>query len=269
MLSRIAYPELTLFNMETKWIDISRLPKIPRETDWNVTFCLLQNPTFTFPENLSPAQQALLELSEGELLLIMHWVIKKKWISRHKIPFPRKAQALYEPKGDYWFWILELCLQLHPTEFGQKYRNAGEWFCWLIHEQRQVNGAGVVNDKIRKGGQKEAIRQNYQSISGKLRRGENPFNQESTPHHWLLAEAGLSLAEVSDRFDQQYWKKFKAALSKVSKLDGFDYVWIGEEKLCAQGGRGKHVVSIDLPQSPLLLGERNLPYAQTVTGQGF
>lgn len=84
--------------------------------------------------------------SEGELALIyyranaweiaLHWVIKKKWNKKHKIPTKRSLAKRLEPKGEFLRQILLLCEGCHakqeavPTNI--PYPNAAHWFCLVF-----------------------------------------------------------------------------------------------------------------------------------------
>jgi hypothetical protein len=127
--------------MKTNWTLVPALPFIP-EPDWNIWFNKLENPVYEIPCKLTPTEKVLLGMTEGEWLIVFHFVIKKKWLKKHKIPIKPKEAKIFEPKGTYWYWLLELCIQLHITQWGHAYDNAGHWFFCLANERRGSNLKG-------------------------------------------------------------------------------------------------------------------------------
>lgn len=240
-----------------EWIDIPSLPTLKNEPEWDTALKGIEIFQCIILRELEPAEIAFLEGDAGKWVMVFHWVIKKKWLSKHKIPFIRGLGKLYEPEGNFWYWLLEICIQCHSTSWGIPYRNASHWYSCLFWERKHPNIEYIVSgiskqDTNKYPSGREAYRKNEQAIVGALRKGENPLDARLIRHHCCLMQASIEMAELSDRFRSQYWRKFLAAYSKwIDSLKNFNFVSIETKKetirLAEQDGRGKHKKTIPLP----------------------
>ncbi len=241
-----------------KWCDVPDLPALKKDSEWNTALKGLEFfQGVILPElEPTPAEVAFLVADAGRTSMVLHWVVKKKWLSKHKIPFIRGVGKLYEPEGDFWYWLLELCIQCHLTSWGKPYRNASHWYSCLFWERKLPNieyavfGISSQNTNEYTTGM-EAYRKNEQAIVGLLRKGENPFSARFNLHHCCLMQASIEMANSSDRFRSQYWRKFLAAYSKwINSLKNFNFISVetknGTKRLVAQKGQGKHKVTLPL-----------------------
>jgi hypothetical protein len=68
-------------------------------------------------------------------MIIVHWVIRKRFNTRHKIPLKKKDADTYESMGKLYTDVYNACERLHSFING-KYRNAAHWFGIILKEQR-------------------------------------------------------------------------------------------------------------------------------------
>ncbi|MDJ0571503.1 MAG: hypothetical protein QNJ53_20985 [Pleurocapsa sp. MO_192.B19] len=247
-----------------EWVYVPRLPRLKKDPVWDTCFDLLQTPHYQPYRKLLPCEQLSLECREGRWLIVFHWVIKKKWLSKHKIPTRQKK---YEPEGEFWFWILELCLQLHSTKWGKPYENAADWFSWIVYERRLPDWEALFPELKQSNSDEKPIgritktkfKENEQLISGDLRQGKNPWHPEFNPHHYSIISAALEMSEYSDRFHNQFWKKFLAAYSGwIKSLAHFNFVFLKNNQLVMQEGRGQFTSVLPLPSDLIPLSPPQL-----------
>ncbi len=266
--------------MKNKWILVPALPSLT-QADWNTCFNRLEKPVYEIPCSLTPTEKVLLAMLEAEWLIVFHWVIKKKWIKKHKIPIKPKLAKLFEPKGTYWYWILELCLQLHATQWGNAYDNAGHWYVCLANERKSVDveafnsilqyyKSGKDQD-LKKAdesekvwlGKKSSVIESERQFIGALRRGTNLLHPHSYPHHYRLVEAALELKDKSDIFRVKFWNEFLSAYSKwinslrektksheqntKSHEPYFASCYAVGQNILVQQGKGKYTRPIEMP----------------------
>jgi hypothetical protein len=254
-------------NMEANWTLVPALPSLP-ETAWNTWFKKLQDPIYEIPYKLTPTEKFLLSMLEAEWLIIFHFIIRKKWLNKHKIPIKPREVKLFEPKGTYWYWLLELCIQLHITKSGNAYYNAGHWFFLLVNERRGANikafDSVSQHCKIEEHqepqkqensnkawiGEKNSVIAAEQRFIGALRKSENPFHPDCYPHHYRLMESALEMKDFSNEFRANFWRPFMNAYSGWIKSirSNFDSCAAIGEKVVIQNGRGKHKIPVEIPK---------------------
>ena len=243
--------------MNTKLVLVPALPSLNLE-DWDTCFYLLENPIFELPCCLSPAEKKLLAMLEAEWLIVFHWVIKKKWLKKHKIPIKPKPAKLFEPKATYWYWVLELCIQLHTFQKDSTYKNAGDWFKALVNERKSINLASfdsiveLEETEERKSawsGEKESVIKAEKHLIGALRKSENPFDASFYPHHYNLFQTALQLKDTSDQFRGEFWNPFLTAYSQwiESLRANFASCHAVGENILVQKGQGKFVKRFEMP----------------------
>ena len=255
---------------------INLVPALPllTQSDWNTCFNLLENPIFELPCSLSPAEETLLAMLEGEWLIVFHWVIKKKWLKKHKIPGKPMLAKLFEPKATYWYWVLELCIQLHTFQKENSYQNAGDWYKALVNERKAINLKSFdsivasketeetksawsgekesVETEERKSawlGEKESVIKAEKHLIGALRKSENPFDVSFYPHHHNLFQTALQLKDSSDQFRSEFWNPFLTAYSGwiESLRANFASCHAVGENILVQKGQGKFVKRFEMP----------------------
>jgi hypothetical protein len=136
-------------------------------------------------------QQQFLGLAKASQELALHWVYKKKWNPQHPIPKWKHLKDVIktvEPFGDVLLGWLNLCESLH-TIAPNGYRSAGEWFAAIACEiHAETFDAGLCDGK-----DSLFVQGRASTISAKLRRGTNPFDQARQPHQWLAVNLALNL----------------------------------------------------------------------------
>lgn len=261
------------------WVNAPDLPTLKKDLEWNTALKGIELFQTISLDNFEPAIEAYFVADAGRFQMVLHWVIKKKWLSKHKIPFMRSVGQLYEPEGDLWYWILELCIQCHATKFGNSYRNSSHWYSCLFWEIKLPNIEYCLSRTQKQETTTYAdgmtkYRKNHQQIVGFLRKLENHFNVAIEPHHYRLMQASIEMADTSDRFRKQYWYKFLAAYSKwIEALKKFNFISVenhrGDERLVAQVGRGKFKKTLPSPTNLQTQTNSNIiPSAQNPPGKG-
>lgn len=249
---------------EAKLID--RVPILKKDPQWNFALQVVQCPTVLTA--LSPEQQTAIEVFSGKWLLFLHWVIKKKWISKHKVPISPKYVKFYEPKGEQLYRILEMCIQCHSTPWGAHYSNAAQWFSAIVATERGMEIDYVLNESEKAKGKEgngktkdnrvyknDMLYHHWEVIKILQYAGNDviktpmkkPYSPNEMPHHYCLIEAASDLARNSDIFKKQFWNPYLAAYRKwiVSLNDPFwQAVWVDQGKLKAKLGRGNGVKTI-------------------------
>jgi hypothetical protein len=97
--------------MELKYIE-----SIPRSVDpeFDKAIRLLLNP----PVSLSQKNYYYLQLAGclGIWAIAFHWLYKKQWNEKHKIPISHQKAKLVEPFGEMLYQLLSLCKHCYNTE---------------------------------------------------------------------------------------------------------------------------------------------------------
>jgi hypothetical protein len=218
-------------------------------SDWETAF--EKGQSVVLPICCLPASKAFnkyLSVETARWRILLHWVVKKKWCSKLKIPGGRKIAKSLEASGENLKQVLELCIQLHPfSRYRYSYSDAADWFTEIIDEVRCAE-IQAFQERSRTGNEGEAqlTKDTCSNISGSLRGSEpiNPFCPESEPHIWGLIELALEQADRSDRFRKTYWKDFLKSLVAINKKhkQGGEITLVevdGELMACEGQGRGK------------------------------
>ncbi len=120
---------------------------------WDKTFSLLQQSCPLQPlipsVRFKPAIELRMSNVEADWQIVLHWVVRKKWNPRLKIPVPCKVALLYERWGELMFRALELCIQCHNASHpaSQYYRNPSDWYLQLIIEARSHDLCAVIDNQ--------------------------------------------------------------------------------------------------------------------------
>ena len=235
-----------------KIVLIETIPTTYIDSEWVSTFEKAQQivlPVYCLKDIDNRALRKFIKVETARWRIILHWVVKKKWCSKLKIPDSRKIAKSFEATGEHFKQVLELCIQLHPvSKYGHLYSNARNWFSQIINEVRTAEILAFV-ERNRTGNEGEAqiAKETCSNISGSLRGCEpkNPFCSEAEPHIWRLIESAIEMADKSDLFDKTYWKDFKKSLADINKKrkEGGSLTLIenddGGLSACLGQGRGK------------------------------
>lgn len=146
-------------------------------------------------------------------LLVLHWLIKLRWNSKHRIPYHTKGlKDAHKPFGELYKAASLIIQDCHFRQIGYShdYGHPVEWFAGLLGENA-IEGAFQSNKS-------EGIK-HLQGQTKKLRSYENPFDPQSEPHTWKFAQSAIDSAQGYglDIFARELWRPFLAARSDLAK----------------------------------------------------
>ena len=132
---------------------------------------------------ISVQQEIGLQIVESIYQIIAHWVYKKRWHTRHKMPAKKRVCDAVEPLADLVLVYCNLCIELHAIGRGPEYPNAVAWLAAIVTEMQRDTFSGFFRKKTKAdliAETRDAIRQ--------LRDEENPIDPEHSPNlHRLLS----------------------------------------------------------------------------------
>ncbi len=145
-------------------------------------------------------------------LLILHWLIKLRWNSKHKVPYTtRGLKDAHKPFGELYKSVSLIIQDCHFRQFGysRDYTHPVIWF------------AGILSENVVEGayqGNKSSGIKILQATTKKLRSYENPFDPEK-PHTWKFAQSAIDSAQAHslDIFAKELWRPFLTARSVLAK----------------------------------------------------
>jgi hypothetical protein len=172
---------------------------------WNPVITSLQKP-FIRLDNTPHIDKAI-AITENYWVVATHWVYKKKWNPKHRIPCKRDIALLCEPMGNLLLSILNLTEALHSIHpLGRHYDNAAMWFdcvCWEMKNEGLADLLGLTateSKRDRVGG----IRSQLSSYRDK----KNPHDFDRDPHTWRLIQAAqeVSMSRIFPTIDKKIWR---------------------------------------------------------------
>ncbi len=224
------------------------IPTIPTEKiipPWDSAITSIE--TFVYPT--VPFNNGLIQhlnFNDNVWEIALHWLLKKKWDSKHKIPVNRNIAAKIEPLGELLLQIIEICSQVHLL-YPDGYTNATEWFYHIALEMKN----GDIDDictPIKKGEGKSKHCSEIRSHIKKLRQIENPFDSVRSPHTHKLIQASINLCENFDIFKNNYYLPLIKAYScwerKLHDDDGWQLLTVEKEQLFIHTGKGRGKIKI-------------------------
>lgn len=172
---------------------------------WNPVLTSLQKPYIRLeatPANLGQA----IAITETYWVVATHWLYKKKWNSKHRIPYKRDLVRLCEPMGNLLLSILNLTVELHAIHpLGRHYANAAMWFDCVYWEMKNEGLADLLEltDCRGKDDRVRGIRRHLKSYKN----GGNPHDSEHEPHTWRLIQAALEVngSQSFPTFSKKIW----------------------------------------------------------------
>lgn len=228
--------------------------------------------------------------NNGEIALILyrvrawnialHWVIKKEWNTKHKIPTKRCLAKGYESKGEFLRQILLLCERCHTLQkevsIDIPYPNAACWFGLVFWELIISEMASAVvpeqstsprekrvdspkqNPAYRK--KRIQIQEETDEVMQLQSNYQNPVkgDVEGVTAIFKLFEVAIALAEKPNVFREKYLKPllnaWKAQI-KVKEDSGMGLVIREDDKVYIQlgKGRGKRILSCPKDIEKLIL----------------
>lgn len=239
---------------------------------WND--CIEQILSRPYPWRILPRKP-----NEGELALIwcrvyaweiaLHWVIRKEWNKKHKIPAKRSLAKMYEPKGEFLRHMLLLCDLCHAKQkavpINIRYPNAAHWFglvFWQLISREMVTAlispkqTEPINKTEHFFGQNPAHRQKRNQIQAEmheflqLQDYKNPVKEDKESAVFLLFEAAIVLAQQPNGFRTRYWKPFLLAGKaqvKVKETPEWGRIVRDNNSVYVQTGKGKAKRSLPAP----------------------
>lgn len=196
---------------------------------------------FLHPDTFIPLIQRTGHISQfylweyWEEALIIHWVIKQRFNSKHKIPAPRKVQNYIKPIGVLYSNVFKACEGLHSFTTNE-YRNAAHWFCYILRE-KGLEGVNL--------GTKRKSLEGLRSGNAMISRYENPVAADTHPHTHRFFELLLSLSEQSDIFRHEVLvpiKKSRQAWATAYKASDYQIgITKGEKEYRQLAGRGSGI----------------------------
>jgi len=204
----------------------------------------------------------------------IYWLVKKKWLSKLKIPGRHWQVKAFEPHGEFLKHELALCSECHTllAPNSVPYLNAAEWFKEIVTEKKasQVKAIdcppvnlGLPPGTVKKG-KKDASIERERKIIKIIDEGGNPFRPDNPfqSHQFSLIDAMNNFSKSYDGFRRDYKlpyiKAWRAWLRQRSTpLFQSHWIEVREDKedhqryqLCMTipgGGRGKRVFPFDPP----------------------
>jgi hypothetical protein len=219
----------------------------------------IEEEVITLPPDISPEHLAkILNGPPCHLYIAREWLIKLEWDRSYKIQQKKEVRDALKPHGmllQRYFRLCERChtlKEMNSQPLHPKITSVSEWFNLVFGE---LMGFTIHNTlypppiKIFHSNQKEAGIAVEKERLKMMKDGKNPFTQEFFPYlkielHALetLINSALSLIQISEPFEDDFWKPFLAQYSLwIRGLK--DPIWgrlvIENQKIYVRSGRGK------------------------------
>lgn len=221
---------------------VDRVPTEEISPPWDEAINSVQKPSIMLWIPDEPLRDQI-SLNEEIYTIALHWLLKKKWRSKHKIPASRKVANAVEPLGEFLFRLLNLCSECHvlaPRRLG----DAAEIFQKAVQEMKQGNLEEILSPDQKGDGKKKHCKTTFEEIKI-LKSNQNPYEVCRSPHTYRLTEIALQLAnqEVNDLFIKKVWKPFLKAYSgwnrELDRNPDWGYITIKAGKLFIKEGKGR------------------------------
>lgn len=155
-------------------------------------------------------------LSQDNWQIVLHWVFKKKWNKKHKIPTSRVTAEGWEPFAEILYRLLELAIQIHAVPgMRTPYVNAAEWFSCIVLEWKTLGLIEAVTLADTKHAGKKSYLSEVRGDLKALRQRENPFQRNL--HTGPLIDSAIALVSNSENFCEDYWKPLLTAFAAWGK----------------------------------------------------
>lgn len=246
---------------------IQEVPNIPQVDDkaWNLTLTQVQQP-FTRLGKFDDAIETQILSLQGNWCIILHWIIRKKWRKKHKIPGDRARNKDFEPLGELYYRILQLCIEVHPFDPGG-YASAADWFRRIITSERDdaYKLIFAVACRARKPPTKTDVASEFARKAVALKRFRYPFDVREfanpycpveEPHMNKLIASAVRIAETEDLFRDNYWTPFVDATDTWAReftKPAWNVQYALNGKLFRTSSRGRNKgVAMPLPSAEFL-----------------
>lgn len=178
--------------------------------------------------HINPPPERLLTALDVDSALFVHWIYKKHWNEKHKLPWMKKeSREALDKEGELGFQILRLCLGLAGYENSDT--AALRWGAIFIEgrilglrkvyeilpskETNQVNLSGASSiKKIDKRNLKQHLQEKSKKLGDKTD-PSNPFAPTKLPQFSSLIEDAIAKEKQNTAFKNSYWRPFTKAYS--------------------------------------------------------
>jgi hypothetical protein len=192
---------------EMELIKINAIIPFDIEESWKKVFASLPKATILYPSELNDEEvRVRLSLLSGNFNAAMHWVYKKRWNPKHKIPGPRSLVKSSEPLGNFLLSRLNLCAEVHLLKhpLSRGYESAADWFDVVACEFRDElikEHLGCTNNKG-----KLSLIKSLRNELAILKAEENPYKPDTK--HWELIQACLEIIKsgIAPNFYKVFWR---------------------------------------------------------------
>lgn len=205
------------------------------------------------PGHRKEAVRTVLEINQAFWHMGIHWMFKKKWASKHKIPASRATAKAAEPFGEHLFRLMELTIQLHAMR-KTGYPNAASWFACIVQElQRREQVLSIQTNAGKHQGKSAAIKELRRQVRA-LKSGVNPYSRDELQNLAILVDLALGVPVEMDRFHGQYWDPFVRSIAyfatELQNNPGWKVIQVGEDgTLFFQDGQGRHRVNFEVAKN--------------------
>lgn len=159
-------------------------------------------------------------LIHSQFVVVVHWIYKKRWNPKHKIPANRVLVKNLEPLGDLYVSLLDLCNAVYELETILGFQCIGYvlWFEKIIleirHSELRVRLPNIENIKTKEEGYKEDYK-----VLEKIKNFKNPINKTTQPNYHNLLEKAFYLIKTKryENLEKNQWKNFINAYSNYLK----------------------------------------------------
>jgi hypothetical protein len=228
------------------------IPPIPIDQiayPWNHAFQYLNQLSPLLPLR-DPVMQTHIDMTEADWRIVLHYLVRKKWRIKTKLPIPKKLLDTYEPWAEFLCRAQELTRECYEKltleakqELDVNYPNAANWFAHIIREAIKKDIQLAIENKAAK---KTSLNKERKAILSDLRRSENHIDPQKFPHYYRQISAVFWLQDyIND--DVKSWKPFCAAAKqwiKSMEQETSKTSWIEDGRIVHRYGRGPGIITL-------------------------
>lgn len=208
--------------------------------------CAIQN-DIAIPVEDSPATLAHRKRVEEEWKLAAHFIFKRFYDPKHKIPAqPKKLIKKYQPWADLLAREWQLCKECHTglivAGMVPDYPHGPAWF-QAIAEEAKLNDLSSLPRDATRGSKREDIKDRREIVNA-LHCRRNPY-QPTAPdqiHNYRLIKAALFLCPLpyfNENFYIPYVKAYRAFVNSLHEAKDISATYERNGKLYGQTGKGR------------------------------
>jgi hypothetical protein len=152
---------------------------------WDGAIEVIQTP-FLRIERTDFDKEVSLQLVEYVYTVAAHWVYKKRWHNRHKIPGPKRVHEAIEPMADVILAYCNLCIELQIVGMAPEYPCALAWLSAIVAQMKHSTLSSLYSESTKASEISET-----RSAIKQLRDGVNPIDGSRSPHLHRLLNAAI------------------------------------------------------------------------------